>query len=376
MSKRLIGGRFKGQSEFEHGRQASMGVLVVNLGTPDEPTTASVRRYLAEFLSDSRVVEIPKLLWMLILHGIILRLRPAKSARAYQRVWTENGSPLMAASAELIQDLGAAIRSRVGGKTSVVLAMRYGQPSIKKGLEQLQAEGAERVMVLPLYPQYSGATTGTVADAVFTNLLKWRWVPEIRLLGAYHDDPQYIRAVSESIKQHWVDKGQADKLLISFHGMPKATLLAGDPYYCHCHKTARLIAEDLALEDNQWELAFQSRFGAAEWLKPYVAERLTALPAEGVKHLTVVCPGFAVDCLETLEEIAMEGRDDFIAAGGEQFDYVPALNASASHVELLADRVIKQAAGWPEVDQSYNQAEQQNQLLASKYSAVAEGATQ
>ncbi|MDH5426003.1 MAG: ferrochelatase, partial [Gammaproteobacteria bacterium] len=353
MSKRLIGGRFKGQSEFEHGRQASMGVLVVNLGTPDEPTTASVRRYLAEFLSDSRVVEIPKLLWMLILHGIILRLRPAKSARAYQRVWTENGSPLMAASAELIQDLGAAIRSRAGGKTSVVLAMRYGQPSIKKGLEQLQAEGAERVMVLPLYPQYSGATTGTVADAVFTNLLKWRWVPEIRLLGAYHDDPQYIRAVSESIKQHWVDKGQADKLLISFHGMPKATLLAGDPYYCHCHKTARLIAEDLALEDNQWELAFQSRFGAAEWLKPYVAERLTALPAEGVKHLTVVCPGFAVDCLETLEEIAMEGRDDFIAAGGEQFDYVPALNASASHVELLADRVIKQAAGWPEVDQSY-----------------------
>ena len=373
MSKRFEGRKYKGQVMFEHGRRPCMGVLVVNLGTPDEPTPAAVRRYLAEFLSDSRVVEIPRLLWKIILHGIILRTRPAKSARAYQRVWNESGSPLMAISSALADKLGTEMQARIPGNCHVVLAMRYGQPSIQQGLEKLQAEGAERIMILPLYPQYSGATTGTVADAVFANLSRWRWVPELRMLGAYHDDPQFIHALAESIREHLRDKGQGDRLLISFHGMPKRTLLAGDPYFCQCHKTARLLAAALDLQEDQWEMAFQSRFGAAEWLQPYVAERLVQLPLEGVKHLTVVCPGFAADCLETLDEIAVEGRDAFLAAGGERFEYVPALNASARHVSYMADRLVRQAAGWPELDQDFDPALQQESLSAGKQYALAKG---
>jgi len=372
MSK-LIRRRFKGQDHFKHGQQPGMGVLVVNLGTPDEPTTESVRRYLAEFLSDPRVVEIPRLLWKIILHGIILRIRPAKSAEAYQRVWTDKGSPLMAESAALTLQIDKEIQARIPGKSHVVLAMRYGNPSIQNGLLQLQSEGAERIMVLPLYPQYSGATTGTVADAVFANLSKWRWVPELRLLGPYHDDPAYIKAVADSIRAHWQEKGQGDKLLMSFHGMPKATLTAGDPYFCHCHKSARLIAAELGLQDEQWEMAFQSRFGKAEWLQPYVAKRLKKLPKEGVKNLTVVCPGFAVDCLETLDEIAVEGRDEFIKAGGEQLEYIPALNASPDHVSLMVDKIITNAGGWPELDQDSVDAQQQNLEKSKAYATAAGG---
>lgn len=365
--------RYRGQVSFEHGRTPLLGILVVNLGTPDAPTPAAVRRYLAEFLSDSRVVEIPRLLWKLILHGIILRIRPAKSARAYGRVWSDQGSPLMAASAALTEQLDREIEGRIPGKTRVVLAMRYGQPSIQQGLEQLQLQGAERILVLPLYPQYSGATTGTVADAVFANLSRWRWVPELRMMGAYHDDPDYIQAIAASIRRHWEEQGKGDRLLISFHGMPRATLEAGDPYYCHCHKTARLLAAELGLQEGQWELAFQSRFGRAQWLQPYVAERLVQLPLEGVKHLTVVCPGFAVDCLETLDEIAMEGRDSFLQAGGERLEYVPALNASARHVSFLTDRLIRHASGWPELDQDFDPAVQQDRLSEGRQYALAEG---
>ncbi|MCW8935460.1 MAG: ferrochelatase [Gammaproteobacteria bacterium] len=356
-TEKLTGKRFKGLSSFEHGRKAGMGVLVVNLGTPDEPTTSSVRRYLAEFLSDRRVIEIPKLLWMLILHGIILRIRPAKSARAYKTVWSEQGSPLMAGSADLSSKILSLLNDRIPGKCNVQLAMRYGNPSIKDGLEKLHAQGAERIMVLPLYPQYSGATTGSVADAVFSNLSKWRWVPELRMLGAYHDDADYILAVAQSIYTHWqvngnltdkkLDKGH--KLFISFHGMPKATLNAGDPYFCHCHKTARLIATELNLNEDQWEMAFQSRFGKAEWLQPYAAKRFVELPEEGVKNITVVCPGFSIDCLETLEEIAIEGREEFIAAGGQSFEYITALNSSAQHVDFMVNRIVENASAWPEL---------------------------
>ncbi len=349
----MAGKRFSGQPDFQHGREPGFGVLVVNLGTPDEPTTPALRRYLGEFLSDRRVVEIPRLLWKLILHGIILRIRPSRSAEAYQRVWTEQGSPLMSASTELTDELRKVLQREVPGKVVVELAMRYGSPSIEQGLKALQAQGAERIMVLPLYPQYSGATSGSVADAVFESLSRWRWVPELRLLGPYHDDPDYINAVADSVREHRQQSGQATgpqhKLLISFHGMPKATLEAGDPYYCHCHKTARLVAASLELQDEQWEMVFQSRFGKAEWLKPYAAKRFVELPAEGAKQLSVICPGFAVDCLETLDEIAVEGREEFLEAGGERFEYIPALNASATHVALLARRVIDNAAGWPEL---------------------------
>ena len=375
----LSGKRFKGLSSFEHGRSAAMGVLIVNLGTPDEPTSSSVRRYLAEFLSDHRVIEIPKLLWLLILHGIILRIRPAKSAAAYKKVWSEKGSPLLAGSADLSSKIQSLISERISGKCHVQLAMRYGNPSINEGLEKLQAEGVERVMVLPLYPQYSGATTGTVADAVFASLSKWRWVPELRMLGPYHDDPAYISAVAQSVDTQWKANGylaekkldKHHKLFISFHGMPKATLEAGDPYFCHCHKTARLLAEELNLDKDQWEMAFQSRFGKAEWLQPYAAKRFVDLPAEGIKSLTVVCPGFSVDCLETLEEIAIEGKQAFINAGGERFEYVPALNASTQHVSLMVERIINNACGWPEIS-AQTQDDEKN-LLLSRQLAKEEG---
>jgi ferrochelatase len=351
-----------------------LGVVLVNLGTPESPTPAALRRYLGEFLSDPRVVEIPRLLWKVILHGIILRVRPAKSARAYTSVWTDSGSPLRAFSEALTVQVRQALEQLLPGPVSVALAMRYGEPAIDSVLVKLQEQGAERLLILPLYPQYSGATTGSVADAVFTSLGRWRWVPELRLMGAYHDDPRYIQALADSIRAHRETHGQGDKLLISFHGMPVATLKKGDPYHCHCQKTARLLAEELGLDEQQWEIAFQSRFGRAAWLQPYVAERLEALPAEGIRHLTVVCPGFASDCLETLEEIAMQGRDSFLQAGGERFDYVPALNASAAHVRLQAERILQHASGWPESSADFDYKRLEDALVASRAYAQAAGA--
>ena len=366
--------RFHGLSRFQHGRPPRLGVVLVNLGTPEAPEPAALRRYLAEFLSDHRVVEIPRVLWKIILHGIILRTRPKRSAQAYARVWTDRGSPLMVHSKSLTNRVEAALKERMIGPVSVALAMRYGEPAIDRVLKDLQAQGAERLLVLPLYPQYSGATTASVADAVFSSLMRWRWIPELRIMGAYHDDAEYIQALADSIRAHWGRHGQGDKLLISFHGMPRATLDAGDPYFCHCHKTARLIAARLELQDTQWEMAFQSRFGRAQWLQPYVAERLAALPGEGVRHLTVVCPGFACDCVETLEEIAMEGRDSFLQAGGERFEYVPALNWQPAHVQLQADRIMQHASGWPETSTAHDTSDQQQALAASRASALAAGA--
>lgn len=361
--------RFTGQQDFQHGRQPITGVLVVNLGTPDDPTPSSVRRYLAEFLSDKRVVEIPYLLWKMILHGIVLRVRPKKSAEAYQRVWSEDGSPLMAGSAALTDGIAEQLASHYGDQVIATVAMRYGNPSIADGLKKLQQAGAERLIVLPLYPQYSGATSGTVADAVFRELMQWRWVPELHLLGPYHDDPAYITALADSIRQHWEQAGRGDKLVMSFHGMPRATLDKGDPYFCHCHKTARLLAAELNLNDNEWEMAFQSRFGKAEWLKPYAAERWKALPQEGVKNLQVVCPGFSIDCLETIDEIAMEGKEDFIAAGGESLDYIPCLNDAPAHVDYMVQRLRPfldvSVSNNDEQQRDANREETRNQALAA-----------
>lgn len=340
--------RFLGRTDYQHGSTAKVGVVLVNLGTPDAPDAPSLRRYLGEFLSDRRVIEIPTLIWKIILHGAVLRTRPKKSAQAYARVWTKEGSPLMTNTAKLTDGVRKSLQQRYGDNVQVEFAMRYGQPAVADVLRELQNKGVERLLVIPLYPQYSGASTGSVADAVFDTLREWRWVPELRLASAYHDSPAYINAVAESIRTHWQEHGRGDKLLLSFHGMPKATLDAGDPYYCQCHKSARLIAEALELEENQWEMAFQSRFGAAEWLKPYVAKRFEELPSEGVKQLTVACPGFAADCLETLDEIAREGAEDFIAAGGQSLNYVPALNAQQIHIDMFVDSVIAQTSDWPE----------------------------
>jgi ferrochelatase len=312
-------------------------VLLVNLGTPEAPTTAAVRRYLGEFLWDPRVVDIPRPIWWLILNGIILRVRPRKSAKAYASIWTEGGSPLMVFTRNLAERLRAELRVRLGRDVPVEIAMRYGQPDIAGRLAELKAQGIERFLILPLYPQYSAPSTGAVFDAVAAALTRWRHVPEIRFLGDYHDHPAYIEAVARRIETHWRENGRHGFLLMSFHGLPEKSREQGDPYYEQCQTTARLLAERLKLEDGTWQVVFQSRFGLARWLQPYCVEVLKELPQRGVKDVDVVCPGFAVDCLETLEEIAIANREVFLGAGGRNYSLIPALNDSTEHARALAE---------------------------------------
>jgi ferrochelatase len=338
---------------FTHDQPDCTGILLVNLGTPDAPTPAAVRRYLAEFLWDSRVVEIPRLLWWLILHGIILQIRPAKSASKYQLIWTADGSPLLAISRRQSAAVAAHLAERYPGPVRVALGMRYGHPSIASALVELRSAGARRLLVLPLYPQYSAATVASTFDAVAAELRTWRWLPELRLITHYYDDPRYLDALAASIRSA-VAVGDADqRLLFSFHGLPQRNLLAGDPYHCQCHKTARLVAERLELSPEQWAVAFQSRFGRAQWLQPYTSVLLADWAKAGVKNVTVVCPGFAADCLETLEEIALENRQIFLNAGGEQYRYLPALNDAPAHIEMLAGLIGQHTVGWPEFSADY-----------------------
>lgn len=341
---------FIGEQQFGHGQTRRIGVLLTNLGTPDAPTTSALRRYLAEFLSDRRVVEIPRLLWMIILHGIILRLRPGRSAHNYQSIWTAEGSPLLAISRRQV----AAIAERVnqGREQAVVFAlgMRYGNPSIASALRELKSQGVDRLIVLPLYPQYSSATTGSTFDAVSAELRRWRWVPELHFINAYHDNAAYIDALVQSIRQYWQAHGQSQRLLFSYHGIPKRNQLQGDPYFCHCHKTSRLVAESLGLEASQWQVSFQSRFGKAEWLQPYTDKTLKQWGEEGVGPVAVVCPGFSADCLETLEEIGVENRDYYIEAGGGDYHYIPALNDSPLHIDAVSNILQSHIGLWPKED--------------------------
>ena len=336
---------YLGEPSYRHGTPDRLGVLLVNLGTPDGPDPASVRRFLAQFLWDPRVVEAPRWLWWLALHGVILRIRPSKSAHAYQQIWTPQGSPLLIHSTALTERVAAALQPRLNAV--VALGMSYGSPSIPSALEQLRARGARRLIVLPLYPQYSCSTTASVFDWVTRQLQRWRWVPELRFIGSYHDDTGYIDALADSIERHWRSH-QKQHLLFSFHGVPKRYLLAGDPYHCQCRKTARLVAQRLSLGEKEWSVSFQSQVGREEWLRPYTDEHLLEFANNGPKRVTVVCPGFATDCLETLEEIALRNRETFLAAGGEAYDYVPALNADDSHVATLANVISRHAQGWPE----------------------------
>lgn len=338
---------YLGLSRFEHGSTERLGVLLVNLGTPDAPTAGPVRRFLAEFLSDPRVIEAPRWLWWLALHGVILRIRPRKSAHAYQQIWTPQGSPLLCHSQELATRLQASLDARFSG-IEVGLGMTYGTPSIRTTLEQMHREGVRRLLVLPLYPQYSATTTASVFDRLTTTLRRWRWIPELRLITHYHDDPAYIAAIASSIQHHWRQHPR-QHLLFSFHGVPRRYLLAGDPYHCQCLKTARLVAEQLQLQPQEWSLSFQSQVGREEWLRPYTDELLQQYAKSGKTAITVVCPGFSVDCLETLEEIEIRNRAAFLAAGGTSFDYIPALNATDQHVALLTDLVARHAHGWPEI---------------------------
>ena len=340
--------RYSGEHEHRHDATGTLGVLLVNLGSPDAPTTPAVRRYLAEFLWDPRVVEIPRPLWWLILHGVVLRTRPGRSAHAYRRVWRDDGSPLLVISQNQADALNKVFSDRYKERVRVALAMRYGSPSIKASLDQLREARARRIVVLPLYPQYSAATTGTVFDAVSAELKTWRWVPELRFINHYHDDEGYIAALVSSIRESWAQHGQGERLLFSFHGMPKRTLRLGDPYFCQCQKTARLVAERLALPQERWQLTFQSRFGRAEWLQPYTDKTLRQWARDGIKHVDVVCPGFSADCLETLEEIAMQNKEAFLAAGGARLHYIPALNDRPDHITALADLLAGHIQGWPE----------------------------
>lgn len=328
-----------------HGQPAPVGVLLVNLGTPDEPTPSAVRRYLAEFLADPRVVEIPRLLWWPILHGIILRTRPKVSAKKYASIWTAEGSPLAVWTAKQAALLQGHLGER-GCPVVVRPAMRYQNPSIAAGLSALQAAGARRVLVLPAYPQYSAATTASTFDAVTAWGRHSRWVPEFRFINQYHDEPAYIDALAASVRAHWQHEGRGEVLLMSFHGMPERTLHLGDPYHCQSQKTARLLAERLGLAPSEWRISFQSRFGRAKWLGPATDQSLRELAANGTKRVDVICPGFSADCLETLEEINQEGRELFLHAGGQTFNYIPCLNDAPAGIAAMAALAQRHLAGW------------------------------
>ena len=321
----------------------NVGVLLVNLGTPDEPDPAAVRRYLGEFLSDRRVVEIPQLVWQPILRGIVLTTRPKKSAHAYRQVWTERGSPL----AFITRDQTAALQQRLGGAVRVDYAMRYGNPAIRERLAALMQAGCERVLLAPLYPQYSGATTATVVDKAGDALKGMRWQPSLRVLPPYHDDPLYISALASSIgAQLDALEFTPEMLLLSFHGMPRRTLELGDPYHCQCRKTARLLEAGLGRPGLRIETSFQSRFGRAKWLEPATDAVLAQEAANGTRRLVVAAPGFAADCLETLEELAIRGREQFTAAGGEHFRALDCLNASEPGMDMLEALVRRELSGW------------------------------
>ena len=335
-------------SSAASARPGRAAVVVVNLGTPDAPTPAAVRRYLDEFLSDPRVIEKPRWVWQPILKLVILRIRPRRSAHAYARIWTDRGSPLLVHSQALCDALDRELQGGSAGPVSVHLAMRYGRPALRDVVAALNAEGVRRLIVVPLYPQYSATSTGAVIDALADTLKTLRWPPELRTIGDYHDDPAHIDALAQSVRAHWERHGRAERLLLSFHGIPQSYVEAGDPYLDHCRTTATLLAQRLELTREQYVVAFQSRVGREEWLKPYTDATLRELAASGVGSVQVLCPGFAVDCLETLEEIAMENRALFLEAGGKRYEYIAALNDDRAQVQALAALIRRHAQGWDE----------------------------
>ncbi|WP_339719299.1 ferrochelatase [uncultured Paraglaciecola sp.] len=338
--------KYQGSPAFTHSQDDKVGVLVTNLGTPEAPKKAELKRYLKEFLSDPRVVEIPRLLWWMILNLVILNIRPKRSAKAYATVWTERGSPLMFHTQDQTNALQDSLQQLYGDNVVVDFAMRYGSPSVDSVIDKMLRQGVRKLVVLPLYPQYCASTTGSTFDAVAESFSKRRWIPELRFITHYHDNPEYIKAIASKIQSHWQQHGRADKLVFSYHGIPQRYLLNGDPYHCECHKTSRLIAAELGLKEGEHFTSFQSRFGREEWLKPYTDHSLKAFPEQGVKSVQIVCPGFSADCLETIEEIGEENRDYFLAAGGERYEYIAALNADTAHIKALTTLLETHLQGW------------------------------
>ena len=349
--------KYTSQSSFTHEEQAKVGILLANLGTPDAPTAGALRSYLAEFLSDTRVIEKPRWQWWPILHGIVLRVRPKKSAALYQSIWTDGGSPLLVTAKKQREKLEKLLLEEIGTPLAVELGMCYGNPSMKEGLEKLREKGAKRIVVFPLYPQYSATSTGAVMDAVFDVLKTWRWIPEIRTLGSYHDEPGYIEALANSVRKLWDSKGKPEKLVLSYHGIPKSYFEGGDPYHCQCHKTTRLLAENLGLKKDEYQTTFQSIFGKDEWIGPATDKTLENLAKSGLKKLDVICPGFSADCLETLEEIEGENKEIFLENGGEQFRYIPALNDSDDFIYLMAEVLRKNLYSWVQAKDVYSEEE-------------------
>ena len=354
--------KYQGSPGFSHGQADKIGVLVTNLGTPEAPTKKALKPYLKEFLSDPRVVEVPRLLWFLILNGVILRFRPKRSAEAYKTVWTDRGSPLLFHTQVQASAIEAKLKQTWGDNIVVDFAMRYGNPALSEVVEKMMQKGVRKLLVLPLYPQYSASTTASTFDALAKDFTKRRWLPELRFITHYHDFSPFIEAAAQRIEKHWDAHGRADKLLFSYHGIPLRYLKNGDPYHCECYKTSRLLAERLGLGKDEYLTTFQSRFGREEWLQPYTDMTMKALPGKGVKSVQVFCPGFSSDCLETVEEIGEENREYFMESGGERYEYISALNAESGHIDALSQLIENNLQGWSVEDVTEQRQQRADQV--------------
>ncbi len=357
---------FRGEPGFEHGEIPGVGILVANLGTPEAPTAKALRPYLRQFLGDPRVIELSRPLWWLILNAFILPFRPKKSAAAYATIWTDEGSPLYVISKNLAAEIERGLRSRIGTPLHVELGMSYGEPSMAQALKALQGKGCRRILLLPLFPHYSSTSTGAVFDAMMKELMTWRRVPELRTIHEFHDEPGYIAALANSIRELWDADGEPELLVTSYHGIPLRYFLDGDPYHCFCHKTTRLLRERLGWPKEKTMVTFQSIFGKEPWIQPPTDKTLESLPGKGIKRLDVVCPGFSADCLETLEEINVENRHIFLEAGGEQFRYVPCLNERRDHVDFLTDLAERHLSGWVSGTDEWNEERAATEAAASR----------
>ena len=337
--------KYIGEKDYEHGSKEKIGVLITNLGTPDAPNRKKLKVYLNQFLSDPRVIELPKILWQILLKLVILQVRPSKSAEAYKQIWTDEGSPLLDIANRQLNKIQSSFSSKSENIVFEV-GMRYGNPSIPNALLKLQKKQVRRLLVLPMYPQYCAATTGSTFDEVTNVLQKWRWIPEMRFINQYFEEKNYIEALSNSINTFWKNNQKPQKIIFSYHGIPKRYLTNGDPYHCFCLKTTRLVKEYMGLSDDEIMTTFQSRFGREEWLKPYTSETLKELPKQGIKNIHIISPGFSSDCLETLEELEEENKEYFMESGGESYNYIPCLNDNEDHIDVFVNLIKKHIQGW------------------------------